>query len=130
NKHDFSGSRSASVSTGIDYEKLYNEYRLKTSALSLEASVFPDTITELMETLEKYREIFILLGMENKYETLKLLSKKDSRVMEVTEYAKYIGKDEVFNVIFVTEKQTWCANGIVVSGSIYNISQKSTSGQS
>ncbi|MKU04679.1 hypothetical protein DVF89_25230 [Salmonella enterica subsp. enterica] len=121
NKHDFSGSCLVPVSTGIDYEKLCNEYRLKTTGLSRETVVLPDTISELMASREKYRETFILLGMENKYETLELLSNKDCRVMEVTEYAKYIGKEQVFDVIFVTEKQTWCANGIVVLGSVYNI---------
>lgn len=118
NKHDFSGSRSVSVSTGIDYEKLCNEYRLKTSELSREVAILPDTIAELMEQLDGYKESFVLLGMESKYETLELLSKKDCRATEVTEYAKYTGKDEVFDVIFASEKQTWCANGIVVSGSI------------
>lgn len=118
NKHDFSGNRSVSVRTGINYEKLCNEYRSKASELSLEVAVLPDTITELMEQLEEYKGSFVLLGMESKYETLELLSNKDCRVTEVTEYAKYTGKDEVFDVIFVSEKQTWCANGIVVPGSI------------
>ncbi|EAX4622239.1 hypothetical protein S886_24465 [Salmonella enterica subsp. arizonae] len=128
NKHDFSGSRSVSVSTGINYEKLCNEYRSKASELSREVAVLPDTITELMEQLEEYKGSFVLLGMESKYETLDLLSNKDCRVTEVTEYAKYTGKDEVFGVIYVEEGHTWCANGIVVSGGVcireYNVPAK------
>ncbi|EJI2590679.1 hypothetical protein NEK83_001324, partial [Salmonella enterica] len=128
NKHDFSGSRSVSVSTGINYEKLCNEYRSKASELSLEVAVLPDTITELMGSLDAYKESFILLGMENKLETLELLSREDCRITEVTEYAKYTGKDEVFGVIYVEEGHTWCANGIVVSGGVcireYNVPAK------
>lgn len=120
NKHDFSGSRSEPVSTGINYKELCDEYSLRASASLQEVNVLPDTIAELMGSLDEYKESFILLGMENKLETLELLSRKDCRVTEVTEYAKYTGKDEVFGVIFVTEKQTWCANGIVVPGSVYS----------
>ncbi|HFD8837351.1 TPA: LAGLIDADG family homing endonuclease [Salmonella enterica] len=121
NKHDFSGSRSEPVSTGINYKELCDEYSQRASALLQEVNVLPDTTDELMGNLDAYKEAFILLGMENKLETLELLSCKDCRVMEVTEYAKYTGRDEVFDVVFVTEKQTWCANGIVVPGSVYNI---------
>ncbi|EEH5174622.1 hypothetical protein GWU81_24660, partial [Salmonella enterica] len=120
NKHDFSGSRSEPVSTGINYKELCDEYSLRASTLLQEVNVLPDTTDELMGNLDAYKEAFIFLGMENKLETLELLSRKDCRVMEVTEYAKYTGRDEVFDVIFVTEKQTWCANGIVVPGSVYS----------
>lgn len=72
-----------------------------------------------MGSLDAYKENFILLGMENKFEMLELLSRKDYRVMEITEYAKYASKDEVFDVIFMAEKQTWCANGIIALGSVY-----------
>lgn len=119
NKHDFSGSRPTTVSTGINYKELCDEYSLRASASLQEVNVLPDTIAELMGALNAYNENFILLGMEDKLETLKLLSRKDCRITEVTEYAKYTGKDEVFGVIYVEEGHTWCANGIVVSNSIY-----------
>ncbi|EEB3144206.1 hypothetical protein K9909_003091 [Salmonella enterica subsp. enterica serovar Newport] len=118
NKHDFSGSRSEPVSTGINYKELCDEYSLRASASLQEVNVLPDTIAELMGDLDAYKESFILLGMENKLETLELLSREDCRITEVTEYAKYTGKDEVFGVIYVEEGHTWCANGIVVSGGV------------
>ncbi|EDJ2556887.1 hypothetical protein CE665_21385 [Salmonella enterica subsp. enterica serovar Poona] len=119
NKHDFSGSRPTIVSTGINYRELCDEYSLRASASLQEVNVLPDTIDELMGALNAYKENFILLGMKDKLETLKLLSRKDCRVTEVTEYAKYTGKDKVFGVIYVEEGHTWCANGIVVSSSMY-----------
>ncbi|HDC2546555.1 TPA: hypothetical protein O7139_004357, partial [Salmonella enterica] len=128
NKHDFSGSRSEPVSTGINYKELCDEYSLRASASLQEINVLPDTIAELMGDLDAYKESFILLGMGNKLETLELLSREDCRVTEVTEYAKYTGKDEVFGVIYVEEGHTWCANGIVVSGGVcireYNVPAK------
>lgn len=121
NKHDFSGSRSEPVSTGINYEGLCDEYNQKASALSQEVNVLPDTITELMESLDAYKESFILLEMESKFKTLKSLSHTGCKATEVTEYAKYTGRDEVFSVINVDEKHTWCANGIIVSDSIHDM---------
>ncbi|OQM39919.1 LAGLIDADG family homing endonuclease [Citrobacter braakii] len=118
NKHDFSGSRSEPVNTCINYKKLCDEYSLRASASLQKVNVLPDTMSELMGSLDTYKEGFILLGMENKFETLELLSRKDCRVTEVTEYAKYTGKDEVFGVIYMEEGHTWCANGIVVSGGV------------
>lgn len=122
NKHDFSGSRPEPVSSGIDYEKLCNEYRLKASELSQEVMALPDTITDLIESLETYKENFVLLEMKERLETLELLSHGGCRATGVTEYAKYTGRDKVFNVINVTENNIWCANGIVVSGSICSMS--------
>lgn len=128
NKHDFSGSRSMPVITGINYKELCDEYSLRASASLQEVNVLPDTIAELMGALDAYKESFILLGMEYALETLDLLSREDCRVTEVTEYAKYTGKDEVFGVIYVEEGHTWCANGIVVSGGVcireYNVPAK------
>ncbi|HIB1683878.1 TPA: LAGLIDADG family homing endonuclease [Salmonella enterica subsp. enterica serovar Muenchen] len=128
NKHDFSGSRSEPASTGINYKELCDEYSMRASASSQEVNVLPDLIAELMEFLAEYRESFILLGMGSQLETLELLSRKNCRVTEVTEYAKYTGKDEVFGVIYEEESHTWCANGIIVSGSIYNINPDSPDG--
>ncbi|HFE6711814.1 TPA: LAGLIDADG family homing endonuclease [Salmonella enterica subsp. enterica serovar Newport] len=122
NKHDFSGSHPEPVSSGIDYKKLCNEYRLKASELSQEVIALPDTLTDLIESLETYKENFILLEMNDRLETLELLSHGDCRATGVTEYAKYTGRDEVFDVINVAENNTWCANGIVVSGSICSMS--------
>lgn len=121
NKHDFSGSRPEPVHLGIDYKKLGNEYRLKASASSQDIIALPDTLTELTEYLDVYKESFRLLEMNDKLETLELLSHAGCRVTEVTEYAKYIGRDEVFTVTHVAENSTWCANGIVVSGNLCDI---------
>ncbi|ENE8569032.1 hypothetical protein ABN789_004992 [Salmonella enterica] len=115
NQHDFSSCRSEPAVSGIDYKKLYDEYRLKASASSLKVRALPDTITELTQELEEYKDSFTWLGMESKFNTLVLLSHAGCRATEVTEYAKYTGRDEVFGVIVVSEAHTWCANGIVVS---------------
>ncbi|EHJ3658871.1 hypothetical protein J9T75_004134 [Salmonella enterica] len=115
NNHDFSGSHCKPVVSGVDYKKLIDEYNQKTSDLSCRNMALPETITELLECLNLYKESFILLGLENKFKTLALLSQRGCRVTEVTEYAKYTGRDEVFGVINVAENHTWCANGIIVS---------------
>lgn len=115
--HDFAGSRSVSINMGIDYEELSNEYRLKSAALSQEVTALPDSITELIKNLDNYAESFIHLNLGAKLETLKLLSCTGCRATEVIEYAKYIGRDEVFNVVNVVDNHTWCANGIIVSDS-------------
>lgn len=128
NKHDFSGSRPEPISSGIDYKKLCNEYRLKASASSPDVMALPDTITELTEYLDVYKEGFRLLEMDDKLETLELLSHAGCRTTEVTEYAIYTGRDEVFDVIHVAENHTWCANGIVVSGSICDMRSDQTGG--
>ncbi|HGG6664790.1 TPA: hypothetical protein ACJG8Q_004986, partial [Salmonella enterica subsp. diarizonae serovar 61:i:z] len=109
------GSHCKPVVSGVDYRKLIDEYNQKTSDLSCRNMVLPETITELLECLNLYKESFILLGLENKFKTLALLSQRGCRVTEVTEYAKYTGRDEVFGVINVAENHTWCANGIIVS---------------
>ncbi|HGB5428709.1 TPA: hypothetical protein ACIVPZ_004557, partial [Salmonella enterica subsp. enterica serovar Wangata] len=106
---------SKSAISGVDYRNLIDEYNQKRSGLSCRNMALPETITELLECLNLYKESFILLGLENKFETLALLSQRGCRVTEVTEYAKYTGRDEVFGVINVAEKHTWCANGIIVS---------------
>ncbi|EBY2753560.1 hypothetical protein DVF53_23530 [Salmonella enterica subsp. enterica serovar Kottbus] len=114
NQHDFSGSRAEPAVTGIDYEKLRDEYRRKSSGLSAAPSL-PDTVDTLIRELDVWKDRFIQAGLENRLTTLALLSQTGCRTAEVTEYAKYTGRDEVFGVINVEKNHTWCANGVVVS---------------
>ncbi|EDM3692349.1 hypothetical protein CSM81_22835 [Salmonella enterica subsp. enterica serovar Infantis] len=115
NSHDFSGCRSEPAVSGVDYKKLCDEYRLKASESSLNVRALPETIAELIRELGEYKDNFIRLGMEHKFNTLALLSHAGCRATEVTEYAKYTGREEVFGVINIAEAHTWCANGLVVS---------------
>ncbi|EAA8761821.1 hypothetical protein DMA39_25875 [Salmonella enterica subsp. enterica serovar Muenchen] len=119
NTHDFSGARVKPVNSGIDYEKLCQEYNARGPKISQSFLRLPPDLTELMKSLDKYEENFRQLGMEHKFNTLRLLSHSGCRVTEVTEYAKYTGKDEVFGVVNVDGSHTWCANGIVVSDIIH-----------
>ncbi|HAT1681624.1 TPA: hypothetical protein I8Y21_002288 [Klebsiella oxytoca] len=119
NEHDFSDSGSVPVSTGIDYQALCDEYRMKASALSQEVTALPETLAELLGDLGRYKDSFIQLGLDNKFETLVLLSQPGSRVTGVTAYAMYTGREDVFGVIQEAEagSPAWCASGIVVSDS-------------
>ncbi|HDP0317318.1 TPA: hypothetical protein P5S08_002447 [Salmonella enterica subsp. enterica serovar Concord] len=114
NQHDFSGSRAEPAAPGIDYDKLLDEYHLKSSGLSDEPPL-PENIDELLRQMDVWKGRFIQAGMENMFTTLMLLSQTGCRTAEVTEYAKYMGRDEVFGVINVERNHTWCANGVVVS---------------
>ncbi|ENU2134250.1 LAGLIDADG family homing endonuclease [Salmonella enterica] len=120
NTHDFSGASVKPVNSGVDYEKLRKEYNARVPEISQDVLGLPQDLAELMKQLEKYEESFRLLGLEHKFNTLKLLSHTGCRVTEVTEYAKYTGRDEVFGVINVDGNHTWCANGIVVSDIIHS----------
>ncbi|EFU1067051.1 hypothetical protein ACA768_004609, partial [Salmonella enterica] len=119
NTHDFSGARVKPVNSGIDYEKLCQEYNARVPEMSQSFLRLPPDLTELMKSLDKYEESFRQLGLEHKFNTLRLLSHTGCRVTEVTEYAKYTGKDEVFGVVNVDGSHTWCANGIVVSDIVH-----------
>ncbi|EAN5734083.1 hypothetical protein EJD04_14615 [Salmonella enterica] len=119
NTHDFSGARVKPVNSAIDYEKLCQEYNARGPKISQSFLRLPPDLTELMKSLDKYEENFRQLGMEHKFNTLRLLSHSGCRVTEVTEYAKYTGKDEVFGVVNVEGSHTWCANGIVVSDIVH-----------
>ncbi|EKT7009040.1 hypothetical protein QEX16_004721 [Salmonella enterica] len=119
NTHDFSGARVKPVNSAIDYEKLCQEYNARGPKISQSFLRLPPDLTELMKSLDKYEENFRQLGMEHKFNTLRLLSHSGCRVTEVTEYAKYAGKDEVFGVVNVDGSHTWCANGIVVSDIVH-----------
>ncbi|EDW0933259.1 hypothetical protein GS71_004795 [Salmonella enterica subsp. enterica serovar Gaminara] len=119
NTHDFSGARVKPVNSAIDYEKLCQEYNARGPKISQSFLRLPPDLTELMKSLDKYEENFRQLGMEHKFNTLRLLSHSGCRVTEVTEYAKYTGKDEVFGVVNVDGSHTWCANGIVVSDIVH-----------
>ncbi|EKZ2094141.1 hypothetical protein REI33_001574 [Salmonella enterica] len=119
NTHDFSGARVKPVNSAIDYEKLCQEYNARGPKISQSFLRLPPDLTELMKSLDKYEENFRKLGMEHKFNTLRLLSHSGCRVTEVTEYAKYTGKDEVFGVVNVDGSHTWCANGIVVSDIVH-----------
>ncbi|EKY8363874.1 hypothetical protein RDV39_004670 [Salmonella enterica] len=119
NTHDFSGARVKPVNSGIDYEKLCQEYNARGPKISQSFLRLPPDLTELMKSLDKYEESFRQLGLEHKFNTLRLLSHTGCRVTEVTEYAKYTGKDEVFGVVNVDGSHTWCANGIVVSDIVH-----------
>lgn len=119
NTHDFSGARVKPVNSGIDYEKLCQEYNARVPEMSQSFLRLPPDLTELMKNLDKYEESFRQLGLEHKFNTLRLLSHTGCRVTEVTEYAKYTGKDEVFGVVDVDGSHTWCANGIVVSDIVH-----------
>ncbi|EBF1800576.1 hypothetical protein FX385_21000 [Salmonella enterica] len=117
--HDFSGARVKPINSAIDYEKLCQEYNARGPKISQSFLRLPPDLTELMKSLDKYKENFRQLGMEHKFNTLRLLSHSGCRVTEVTEYAKYTGKDEVFGVVNIDGSHTWCANGIVVSDIIH-----------
>lgn len=114
NTHDFSGARIKPVNSGVDYDKLRKEYNARVPEMSQDVLGLPQELAELMKQLDKYEESFRQLGLEHKFNTLRLLSHTGCRVTEVTEYAKYTGKDEVFGVVNVDGSHTWCANGIVV----------------
>ncbi|EKC2495811.1 hypothetical protein OOO55_004998 [Salmonella enterica] len=115
--HDFSGTREKTVNYGIDYERLCKEYNARALEMSQAFLKLPDSLAGLLKQPDKYKDSFILAGLEHQFETLKLLSYRGCRITEVTEYAKYTGRDEVFGVIDVDVNHTWSANGIIVSDS-------------
>ncbi|EBN4581211.1 hypothetical protein DSP73_21140 [Salmonella enterica] len=119
NCHDFTESRSEPVDSGIDYKQLCDEYNVKAPGASQEVLMLPESLTALMNVLDEYKESFVQLKMEDKFNVLKLLSQPGCRTTEVTEYAKYAGRDEVFGVRNVVDSHTWCANGLVVSDIIH-----------
>ncbi|EHY9249690.1 hypothetical protein K4955_002013 [Salmonella enterica] len=115
--HDFSGARAETVNSGIDYAKLCKLYNARALETLKDFLTLPESMDEFLKKMDIYKEKFILLGLEQQFNTLKLLSHTGCRVTEVKEYAKYTGRDEVFGVINVAGNHTWCANGIIVSDS-------------
>ncbi|ECW2471173.1 hypothetical protein EZX71_25145 [Salmonella enterica subsp. enterica serovar Java] len=115
--HDFSGARAEPVNSVIDYAKLCKEYNARALETLKDFLTLPEILAELLKQPDKYKENFISLGLEQQFNTLKLLSYTGCRVTEVKEYAKYTGRDEVFGVINMAGNHTWCANGIIVSDS-------------
>lgn len=87
--------------------------------------VYIPPLTNLFEDPFAYKEAFYALGMKKEWKCIRLLCCSNVKLSLVVEEAKPCGEEEVYDVINVKQYHKWCANGVVVSNSIYGRSVES-----
>lgn len=80
---------------------------------------------ELLPVIKDYEKAFTILGLEEEYETLLLLSREDIKVSKVFQGPITFGKKKVYDVVNVKKVHTWSANGICVHNTMYGMGDNS-----
>lgn len=109
------------------YSSLYNIYcnQLDNPFNNTEGTLkLPTNPKDLARNIKDYKNSFYNLGLKDQYKLFKILTNDNSRIVYVKDSFE-MSKVEVFDIINVSNSNSWLANGIAVSNSMYGMSANS-----